>query len=249
MELLKGVLSLIWKVHLLLVVVFSLLLLYPLYLIFLLNDNLLEQGFAITRFQGRLILFLSGIRYRVKGSIPRDKEVSYIICSNHSSYLDIFLLYAIFPNYFVFLGKKELGKVPVFNIFFKKLNILVDRQNPMGAHKAILKASDRLADGTNVVIFPEGTISKLAPRMRPFKNGAFKIAAQLQMPIVPVTFVNNYKLLSDSMKFGASARPGKAKVIIHDPIYPDSADEQDLLTLREKCREVIASGLEIEETT
>jgi len=233
----------VWKIYLFLVVLFSLLMLYPLYLIFLKVDSLLAYGFSITRFQGRLILFMSGIRYQLEGSIPRDKEVSYIICPNHTSYLDILLLYAIFPNYFIFLGKKELGNVPLFNIFFKKLNILVDRRNPKGAHEAILKASSRLKAGTNVVIFPEGTISQMAPKLRPFKNGAFKIASQLNMPIVPVTFINNHKLLEDSMKFGASSYPGKAKVVIHDPIYPmpDSADE--LLILREKCREAIASAL------
>jgi 1-acyl-sn-glycerol-3-phosphate acyltransferase len=243
MKWVKAVLQLVWKIYLFLVVLISLILLYPLYLIFLKVDRLLPYGFVITRFQARLILFFSGISYQVEGSIPRDNDVSYIICPNHTSFVDILVLYAIFPNYFIFLGKKELGKVPLFNIFFKKLNILVDRQNPKGAHEAMLKASSRLDSGTNVVIFPEGTISKLAPKLRPFKNGAFKIASQQNMPIIPVSFLNNHLILEDSMKFGAISKPGKAKVVIHEPIYPDPNSANDLLTLRDKCREAIASAL------
>ncbi len=239
----KAAVQLLWKIYLAAVLRISLLLLYPIYLVVLNFDSQLERGFKLTRFHAKLILFFTGIRTSVKGSIPRDNEVSYIICPNHSSYLDILLLYAVFPHYFVFMGKKELGKIPLFKLFFKKLNILVDRQNPKGAHEAILQASERLQNGTNVVIFPEGTISKIAPRLRPFKNGAFKISTRLGMPIVPVSFLDNYRLLADSAKFGASSRPGKARVVIHDPIYPNANSEDDLLILREKCREAIASAL------
>lgn len=209
-------------------------------------DSLLDIGFQLTRFQGRLILFCGGIRKKVKGQILKDKEVSYVICPNHTSFVDILMLYEIFPHYFIFLGKKELGSIPFFRLFFKKLNILVDRKNPKAAHEAILKASERLQEGTNVVIFPEGTISPKAPELIAFKSGAFRIATQLQMPIIPVTFKNNYKLLEDSWSFWANSRPGVSEVIIHDPIYPTTEAKEELLNLQSKCREAISSGLETE---
>ena len=79
--------------------------LYPAYLVLLLNEKYFLQGFKLTRFQARLILFLVGVRKEVHGSIPNDRETTYIICPNHSSYLDILVLYAALPNFFIFLGK------------------------------------------------------------------------------------------------------------------------------------------------
>lgn len=243
MKVVKAVWYLVWKIYLALVLILSLLVLYPIYLFVLNIDSLLIYGFKLTRFHARLILLLCGIRPKVKGSIPRDKEVCYLICPNHTSYIDILILYAAFPNYFIFLGKKELGSIPLFSLFFKKLNILVDRRNPKAAHAAMMKACDRLETGANVVIFPEGTISKRAPELRPFKNGAFRISQQQQMPIVPVSFPDNYKILEDSWKFGSSSRPGKARIIIHPPIFPSANPADDLVNLREQVREAIASGL------
>lgn len=243
MKVVKAVLQLLWKIYLGLVLVISLLVLFPLYVIFLNFDQLLELGFKLTRFHARLILFLSGIWVKIEGSIPRDKEVCYLICPNHTSYIDILMLYAVFPHYFIFLGKQELGKIPLFGLFFKKLNILVDRSNAKAAHCSLMEVRKRLQNGTNVVIFPEGTISHNPPELRPFKNGAFRIAIELELPIVPITFLDNYKILEDSFKFGASSRPGVARVIIHDPIYPENISKDDLVILREQCKASIDSAL------
>ena len=118
MKMIKGLFHLLWKIYLALVVVTSLLLLFPLYLIFLNLDGFLEQGFKLSRFHGRLILFLTGIYVKKHGSIPRDEEVSYVICPNHTSFIDILMLYVVFPHYFVFLGKKELGISGVYHTSF-----------------------------------------------------------------------------------------------------------------------------------
>lgn len=242
MDSIKAALQLLWKLYLAAVLVVSLLVLFPIYLFVLNIDALLKLGFKLTRFHARLILLLSGIRLKVKGEILNDDKVCYLICPNHTSYLDILLLYAVFPQYFIFLGKKELGKIPLFNLFFKKLNILIDRSNAKAAHRSMLEVRDRLQHGTNVVIFPEGTISKNAPELRPFKNGAFRIALELGLPIVPITFLDNFKRLQDSWKWGAKSGPGRARVVIHPPIYTNEMKGDDLLILREQCREVIASA-------
>lgn len=123
------------------------------------------------------------------------------------------------------------------------MNILVDRGNPMAAQVAIEKAINVMKKGTNVVIFPEGTISKEVPKMRPFKNGAFKVALQLNIPIVPISFKNNYKLLQDSWSIDASAGPGRSLLYIHPPISVNEYGKEDLLTLRQKTRETIESKI------
>ncbi len=243
MKVLKGILRNTYKIYFFLVVALTLIVLYPAYWILLNNEKYFQKGFQLVRFQAKLILFLVGVSRKVHGSIPDDQNTSYIICPNHSSYLDILILYAVFPHYFVFLGKKELGDIPIFNIFFKRMNILIDRSNPKSAHASIVKACKVMEDGDNVVIFPEGTIPPTAPKMKSFKNGAFRVAQQLKIPIVPVTFVNHVELLEDRFTFFAKCRPGRSTVFIHDPVYINEQAPQDLVALREHCKQIIASKL------
>ncbi len=245
MKLLKQILSLIWKIYFIIIVLISVILLYPIFLVLLLNERFFGIGFKMMRVQAKLILFFAGVRGKIIGSIPNDSNTNYIICPNHSSYLDILLLYAALPNYFIILGKKELGKIPLFNIYFKKMNILVDRSNPKSAHQSITKACGVLEKGSNLVIFPEGTIPKSTPQLKSFKNGAFKVALQMKMDIIPITFKDNYRLLEDNWGFDARSRPGLSRIYIHKPIKVKEAyPEWDLLTLREETRKQIASQLD-----
>src|SRR5690606_7252575 len=112
MHQIKAVFSLLWRIYFLLITAIIVLLLYPASYILLTNEKYFPKGFSIIRLHAKLILFLSGIRRKVifKSELPPPP---YIICSNHSSYLDIFLTYAIIPDYFVSMGKKELGSVPL----------------------------------------------------------------------------------------------------------------------------------------
>lgn len=183
------------------------------------------------RWQAGFILFMIGIwpRKIMQGELP---EGPFIICPNHTSYIDILLLYRIFPRYFVFMGKQELATVPVFNIFFKKMNILVDRNSRMGSVRALWQAGKELDKKRSVVIFPEGTIPYSVPKMKAFKNGPFRLAIEKQLPIVPVTFINNYKLLQIGAFFKQNGRPGIARVVINKAVPTEGMKENDLLTLR-----------------
>jgi 1-acyl-sn-glycerol-3-phosphate acyltransferase len=243
MKIVKAIFAYAWKIYFLLVVMLVILILYPIQLVLLSNEKYFQKGFTLIRFQANAILFLIGVRKEIHGNIPNDSKTSYIICPNHSSYLDILLLYAAFPNYFIFLGKKELGSVPIFNIYFKKMNLLVDRANPKAAHKAIANACEKLRNGTNLVIFPEGTIPTTTPQMKAFKNGAFYAAAETNTAIIPITFKDNYKLLEDNWSFFSKTGPGKSRVYIHPPIFPKNGDV-DLLTLRDETRLAIESRLD-----
>lgn len=225
-----------------LIIALTVIILYPITYILLMNEKYFHIGFHFVRFQAKMVLFLSGFFKKVdfQAALPAPP---YIICPNHSSFLDIFLTYAIFPDYFLFMGKKELGSVPVFNIYFKKMNILVDRANPTSAHKAFIRAGEEIKKGHGIVVFPEGTIPKTAPHMKAFKNGAFRLAIENEVPIVPVTFKNNYQLMQDSFKFGAKARPGIAKVIVHPAFNTKGLTAQDLVNLRQEVRKTIESEL------
>ena len=242
----KCLLSNLWKFYLLFLVIITLLLFYPIYFFLLNNEKYFSAGFKLIRFQAKVILLLAGIRPIVEGIIPDDENTTYIICPNHSSYLDILLLYYCLPHYFIFLGKQELQNIPIFNIFFKKMNILVNRGNPKAAYEAIKKACEQIGKGNNIVIFPEGTIPPSAPKMKPFKNGAFKVAQDLGISIIPISFRDNYRLLEDSMKINAKSTYGKARVYVHPPILAEEHSKMDLVSLREKTKAIIASKLEID---
>lgn len=238
----KGILGYIWKAYFFLIVLFTIILFYPIFLVVLMQEKYFSIGFKCVRLQAKIILLLIGIRRIEFGEFPKDNR-SYIICSNHSSYLDILLLSASISSYFVFLGKKELGSVPLFNIYFKRMNILIDRGNPKASHNAINKAIQEMEKGSSVVIFPEGTISNTVPVMKPFKNGAFKVAIENKIPILPISFPRNYLLLQDTWTIDSKCGPGLAEIHFHKPIEPSSKDYQDLITLRERTREIIQSKL------
>tara|TARA_R110002049_G_scaffold134601_4_gene294081 strand:+ start:184 stop:954 length:771 start_codon:yes stop_codon:yes gene_type:complete len=243
MKIASALLSTIWKCYFFIVILVSILLLYPILFFLLQNEKYFLKGFHLVRYQAKAILLFAGIRYWLEepDSLP---TAPYIICPNHTSYLDILLIYATCNQFFVFLGKKELGSIPLFNIYFKQFNLLVDRNNPKASSLALEECAKRLRAGCNVVIFPEGTISLRAPQLRPFKNGAFKLAIQEQVPILPVTFTNNYKIVSAKpSRFMDYSRPGKAGVIIHDAISTSHMKLEDCVLLANQTRERIESKL------
>jgi 1-acyl-sn-glycerol-3-phosphate acyltransferase len=195
------------------------------------------------RFWAHLLVYNTGLRYKVKYEIPLNPNQTYIYCSNHTSYLDIILSYCIIPFYFVFMGKQELEKAPLFNVFFKKMNILVDRKSRTGSHRAFVSAGKELDKNRSVILFPEGTISKEAPKMRPFKNGAFRLAIDKQLPIVPITFYNNWRFLQDRAFLQGLSGPGVSHIYVHKPIETKGMTHGDMLMLKAMVHNKIESAM------
>jgi len=233
----------LWKIYVFLWFTLLLLLFYPFYLIFLLNKKHFNKGFNLLLVHTGVLMYLCGIIMRVENKHHIKKGQAYVITPNHSSYLDIIILYQTFTQYFVFMGKKELANVPVFNIFFKKMNITVDRKSASSGKKAIDRCAYELEEGHSVVLFPEGTIPKNVPKLLPFKNGAFKLAIEKQVPVIPITFVTNYKRLEMAGLFAGKAGPGIAKAFIHEPIPTVGMTEEDLVPLRDKVFNIINNQL------
>ncbi len=222
-----------------------LIILYPLFWFLLLNDKKFNSAFKLKVFTAKVILFFQGIFYKIKSKSKKiNEDEQYIICMNHSSYLDIILMYPIFKKQrFLFIGKSELLKWPVINIFFKRIDIAIDRNKKIAASKALQRAKDKLSEGWSIAIYPEGTIPISTPKLDNFKNGAFKIAIQTQKPILPVTFIDNWRLFRAEPMITSNARPGRTRVIIHDPIPTEGLTEKDLVYLRNKTFEVINKPL------
>lgn len=239
MKKIKEILGGLWKLYVLTWFLLLLLILYPFYLLFLLNEKHFNKGFHLLRFHTGLLMYLGGVFIAIENKHYIKKNQTYVITPNHSSYLDILVLYQVFSRYFVFMGKKELAHVPVFNIFFKKMNVTVDRKSAQSGKRAIERCASELDKGHSVVLFPEGTIPKDVPNLLRFKSGAFKLAIEKQLPVIPITFLTNYKRLEMKGLFTGKAGPGLVKVIINEPIPTIGMTEEDLLPLQEKVFNII----------
>lgn len=188
------------------------------------------------------IFCLYPVRFKKRSSLPK---APYIIVANHSSYLDIFLMYSILPNSpFLFLGKGEILKYPIIKTYFKGLNIPVHRKDRAKAARSFIMSKEAVAKGWSLVIFPEGGIpDDNNPKMMPFKKGAFRLAKELKVPIIPVTFTNNYQLFSDPTQFLGPARPGFSKVYVHEYISPGTYEEMTESELSDYCFNIINEAL------
>lgn len=177
--------------------------------------------------------YLAGIRYQAKYESPIDWSRPYVICPNHTSNLDITAINYLFRQPFSFLGKVELLNNPLTGIFFRSIDIPVDRKQKIAAYRALKKAEALLQSGNSLVVFPEGGIdNSYPPKFQAFKAGAFKLAIDGKIPILPVVIHNAWDLLwDDGRKSGA--KPGKVYMTVLKPVETDFLGAEDLENLSE----------------
>lgn len=216
--------------------------LYPAFLYTLSNPKRYRYGHWLRKVWGHW-LFLGGfIRVKHIEEVPFDKSKPYVIAPNHTSKLDIVTLTVKLNMYFNFMAKAELAKVPLFGIFFRTIDISVDRKNAKQSVLAYKQSVDQLMnEKRSIVIFPEGTIPNTSPKMTRFKDGAFKLAIETQTDILPVTIMNNWNVLPDVGKF--RFMPGKVTQYVHAPISTKGLTEDDIPMLKEKVFNLITNKL------
>jgi 1-acyl-sn-glycerol-3-phosphate acyltransferase len=185
----------------------------------------------------RIIVFLSGCPLSVEGKEHREAEGISVFVANHSSYIDSIILTSLLPEEIVFVTKEEFLKIPVFGPFLKKMgHITVDRQDFEKSLSITEKFEEALTEGSSVVIFAEGTFT-YATGLRPFKLGAFKLAADTKIPVSPVSLKGTRKVLRDeSFLF----RPGRIEVHFSKPICPEKSEWNEIIRLRNSARAEIA---------
>jgi 1-acyl-sn-glycerol-3-phosphate acyltransferase len=166
----------------------------------------------------------------VKKQGVKPEKNPKIIIANHTSYLDIFMMYQILPmQHIVFMGKSEILNYPLIKTYFKYLHIPVDRNDKRKAAQSMLMAKRKLQEGWNIIIFPEGGIpDHIAPKMADFKPGAFVMAQKNNVSILALTLQSHYKLLSEPQNIKGSARPGISKVFVHPEISHEALMRHEL---------------------
>ena len=179
------------------------------------------------------------VRLQYRGSKP-DKG-PYVICANHFSILDIAVM-GFLPINFLYVGKSELAKVPLFGYMFRKLHITVNRKSLKDRYLALEKAMKAVDEGHSLVMFPEGgVLSEDPPNMVRFKEGPFRVAIEKQIPVIPVTIPYNWLILPDDGSY--LLYPQTCYVIVHEPIQTQGLTMEDLPALKEQVYRIIDQEL------
>lgn len=190
----------------------------------------------------RIISCVTPMMVKKTGSEHIDKKQSYVIVSNHQSQYDILVLYGWIGIDFKWVMKQELLKVPMIGMACRKLDhISIDRSDNESAVRSLRAAAGIIKDGTSVVFFPEGTRS-VSGELGAFKKGAFKMALDLNLPILPLTISGTREILPPRR---LKIFPGKAVMIIHPPIDTTAHGDESINALMAQAREAIASGLKL----
>ena len=216
---------------------------FPFLFISILSEKWYPYFFVMARIWAKVILFGMGFYIKIETEEEIIQGKSYMFVSNHTSMTDIMLMLAVVKNPFVFVGKMELAKIPLFGFFYKRTCILVDRSNSKSRMAVFERAQKRLSQGLSICIFPEGGVpDDESVELDEFKDGAFRLALAHQIPIVPITFADNKKRFSYTFFSGS---PGQMRVKIHTFVDTKNQKPEDKKTLKEKVRTVILNQLKV----
>jgi 1-acyl-sn-glycerol-3-phosphate acyltransferase len=241
MKLFKIIFWVLWRVWFYFLMGSIIIIMFPFLFVSILKESWYPYFFRLARIWAKGILFGMGFYRKLvvdQEIIPRQ---SYMFIANHTSMADIMLMLAVVKNPFVFVGKKELVKIPLFGFFYKRTCILVDRDNPKSRLEVFDRAQKRINQGLSICIFPEGKVpDDESVILDEFKDGAFRLAIEHKLPIVPLVFADNKIRLSYTFFSGS---PGKMRVRILPFIETASKTLDDRKIIREEARVVIYNQL------
>ncbi|HLA55875.1 MAG TPA: lysophospholipid acyltransferase family protein [Flavobacterium sp.] len=244
MRIFKIIFWVLWRIWFYILMAIPILVMFPFLVISILKEEWYPYFFVMARIWAKVILYGMGFYYRVEREQEPENNKSYMFIANHTSMADIMLMLATIRNPFVFVGKKELVNIPLFGFFYKRTCILVDRSSTKSRMEVFNRAQKRLSQGMSICIFPEGGVPEdESVLLDGFKDGAFRLAIEHQIPIVPITFADNKKRFSYTFLSGS---PGLMRVKIHSFIETKGKaadDKKEIKRTREEARNIIYSQL------
>jgi 1-acyl-sn-glycerol-3-phosphate acyltransferase len=200
-----------------------------------------ELVYPWASFGARAWLLLSGVKIKVRGLELLDPKQPYVFVSNHRSYLDTAAIFVYTGRRIGVLAKKELLKVPVLGVGMGFVNVMaIDRTNRESAIRTTEAAARRIQSGVSFAVFVEGTRAKPG-ELLPFKKGAFYMARQAGVPVVPVAIKNSDVLMG---KGTGEARAGTIEMVLMRPVQTATvSSDEDLNHLIADVRARIATEL------
>lgn len=196
-------------------------------------------GYYPPHIWSKICCWLALVRVKVKGRENIEPKTSYIFAANHQGAFDIWTIYGYLGHNFKWLMKKSLEKIFMVGTACREAgHIMVDDSNLHAIKETISKAENTLQGGMSLVIFPEGSRS-WDGKMIPFKRGAFMLAGEFKLPVVPVTIDGSFERMPRNTY---NITPGTITMTIHKPIYPGERGF-NTKTLMAQCRSEINSAL------
>lgn len=241
MKLIKNIAILFYRLWFYLLMFSYIIFFLPLLFISILKEEWYPLFFKLAR--GWAIFILVGMAFKpiLKREEFYKKSKSYMFIANHTSMIDIMLMLYAVKNPFVFVGKSELGKIPIFGFFYKRTCILVDRSNQKSRREVYNHAQRKLNLGYSVCIFPEGGVpDDESIVLDNFKDGAFRLAIEHRIPIAPMVFYDNKKRFSYTFFSGG---PGKLRAKILKTIPTEILELEDKRMLKLQCYDLILKEL------
>ncbi len=180
---------------------------------------------------------------KVEGKERIDKKTSYVFVANHQGPMDIFLIYGFLGRNFKWMMKKSLRKTPLIGYACEKAkHIFVDKSGPKKIQETIDKARNTLKGGISLVVFPEGSRT-FTGHMGFFRKGAFQLANDLGLPIVPITIDGSFDVLKRQDGFNF-VHHHRMRLLIHEPIQLDKKlSSEELQQVIDSSYQKIMSGL------
>ncbi|MGI8891859.1 MAG: lysophospholipid acyltransferase family protein [Bacteroidia bacterium] len=234
----------LYALYVLLIFVLSFIIFIPVYfIIFLFANEKKAPHIAHTnsRVWAKFVYSFGFINLDIKGKNKINREETYVFISNHRSQLDIPLTALACKNTFRFLAKQELAKIPFFGYVIKKLYLTVNRKDRSDRTRANEKMKQSIAEGISVFIYPEGTRNRTKDPLLPFRDGAFRLAIETQVPLAILTILNAEKINSPLQPF--QLNPGTIYAVWSEPVSTIGMTADDIPILNEKATEIILKNL------
>lgn len=203
--------------------------------------GLKKYGRKINQVWAKIYFVIVLLSIRIHGKHHIKPGQPYVYVANHFSYLDIAVM-GFLPGDVVFVGKSSIRKIPLFGYYFKNLHIAVNRTSIKSRGDALSRAKEALNQGSSIVIFPEaGITTTQAPNLSRFKDGAFSLAIDKQIPVIPVTLSYNHLILPDDGRLLLNFKKGK--MVIHPPIPTTGLSAKETHNLKASCFKIIQDQL------
>ena len=242
MRIIKLTFWLVYRIWFYVLMAIPIVIMMPFLFISILKESWYPYFFRMARIWAKVILFGMGFSVKIEVDEEIQRGKSYMFVTNHTSMTDIMLMLSAVKNPFVFVGKKELAKIPLFGFFYKRTCILVDRNNSKSRLAVFDRAQKRLNDGLSICIFPEGGVPHdESVILDDFKDGAFRLAIDHQIEVVPLTFADNKKRFSFTFFSGS---PGIMRVKIHKFHSTKDKKTDYKNILKNNVREIILKQLQ-----
>ncbi|WP_291103594.1 MULTISPECIES: lysophospholipid acyltransferase family protein [unclassified Flavobacterium] len=232
----------VWRIWFYVLMTIPIIIMFPFLVASILTESGYPYFFKMARIWSKFILFGMGFYYKIDKDQTLESDKSYMFVANHTSMVDIMLMLVTIRKPFVFVGKQELSKIPLFGFFYKRTCILVDRNSSRSKHGVFERAQKRINQGLSICIFPEGGVpDDESILLDTFKDGAFRLAINHQLPIVPITFADNKKRFSYTIFSGS---PGVLRVRILPFVETKGKTMADKNSLKDQSWKTIHKQLE-----